>query len=476
MLYPVDEWGLGPVWSYPSQFLVFLPLVERDASGTLQPLLARSWEHSPDYRTWTIHLRTDVRWHDGVPVTAHDIAFTMGLREHPAVAIASPGHIAVTVLDDSTYTLTLDRRALGTPLDEYTVYYPRHLLEGLDPARFYEWDFWKHPLGNGPYRYVRTIPSAGIELEANPDFFRGPPSIGRILLKFGESSLMELLGGSVDVLTYVNLADLPKLAEDRRFRVFYQINPLRSKGILWNERLSLFRDKRVRFALTSAIDRRELLRVLNYPPDVPVFDVLYTDRQFIRRELPDPVPFDPGIAVQTLRAAGWEDRDGDGVIERDGVPFRFTCLVAMSTLARGAEQSAVYVQNQLRKIGVEMDVQTVEGIAARDRVFAGDFQAAISDIALLSRDRLFGPASPMGFSNADAIRLLAEASEATDPAVEDARFRELWPILREELPVTFLFPSIWATVAHRRVLGLSSPFRAEPLWYAEHLAIDEGPQ
>lgn len=471
VLYPTDEWGLGPVWSYPSQFLVFLPLVERDARGELQPLLARAWEHSADYREWTIHLRTGVRWHDGIPVTAHDVAFTLGLWEHPAVALTPPGSMRVTVLDDSTYTLGLDRQALGTPLDDYTVYYPRHLLQDLDPEEFNEWPFWKQPVGNGPYRFARQIASTGIELEANADYFRGPPPIKRIVLKFGPSNVTELLSGSVDILPYFNLVDVPLLADDPRFQVTYQLNLYRSKGILWNQEHRLFRDRRARRALTSAIDRKELRRLLNYPDDAPLVDVLYSERQLVRGELPDPVPFDREQAIRTLRDLGWEDRDDDGVLDRDGDAFAFTCLVAPGDWARGAEQAAVYVQDQLRRIGVRMNIQTLEATAARERIFAGDFQAAINDIATLTRERFFGAASPMGYRNPDVIRLISEAHRAIDPEIVDSLYRESWPHLQRDLPVTFLFPAIWATVAHRRVRGLSSPYRAEPAWYAEHLTI-----
>ena len=71
-------------------------------NGALEGRLAKSWEHSPDYRSWTIHLRTDVRWHDGVPVTAHDVKFTLDLLSHPDVLQESPDAYTVTVLDDST--------------------------------------------------------------------------------------------------------------------------------------------------------------------------------------------------------------------------------------------------------------------------------------------------------------------------------------------------------------------------------------
>lgn len=147
-----DEHVLSLWWDVPPKFVVFLPLVTRNAQGELEGALARRWEHSADFRTWTIHLRTDVRWHDGVPFTAHDVKFTLDLLPHPEVLWASPNAYRVTVLDDTTYTITYRDRGYGSPLDEWTVYYPRHLLEGLDPADVGEWEFWLRPVGNGPYR------------------------------------------------------------------------------------------------------------------------------------------------------------------------------------------------------------------------------------------------------------------------------------------------------------------------------------
>ena len=75
---------LQDYWDMGAEQLMFLPLANEDEKGA-QPVLAERWEHSEDYREWTYFLRKDVRWHDGVPVTAHDIKFTMDLRQHPAV-------------------------------------------------------------------------------------------------------------------------------------------------------------------------------------------------------------------------------------------------------------------------------------------------------------------------------------------------------------------------------------------------------
>ncbi|MEJ2342631.1 MAG: ABC transporter substrate-binding protein, partial [Gemmatimonadales bacterium] len=144
---------------------------------------------------------------------AHDVAFTIDLLMHPDVAQIPAGAFSVTALDDSTYTVdiaTSDHRTV-TPMARTRrgIPLPKHLLEDLDPASFFEWEFWLKPVGNGPYRYVRHTPQTMVDLEANPDFYLGPPAIKRVVLKFsGENQLVELLSENVDVALYVEWADL----------------------------------------------------------------------------------------------------------------------------------------------------------------------------------------------------------------------------------------------------------------------------
>jgi peptide/nickel transport system substrate-binding protein len=231
--------GEQMVWLFTddsTMFLVFLPLVARNADGELEGRLAERWEHSPDYRIWTVHLRQGVRWHDGVPVTAHDIKFTLDLLSDPDVLYAQPGGYAVTVLDDATYTieyhhLLADEVGKGSPLDDYTVYYPKHLVQQLvpvpyDPERdFGNWEWWSHPVGNGPYRFVRHLPQTMMEFEANPDYYRGKPSIERVVVKFTSSDVTELLSGNVDAVNFVARESLLPLSEDDRFRAYHSSNP-----------------------------------------------------------------------------------------------------------------------------------------------------------------------------------------------------------------------------------------------------------
>lgn len=443
-----------------ADFLVFLPLASLDENGELEGRLAKSWEHSGDYREWTYYLRTDVRWHDGNPVTAHDVKFTLDLLSHPDL-LEYP-HLSATVLDDSTLTITSSR---PNAYQYDVVYYPKHLLAHLDPKEFWDWQFWKEPVGNGPYRFVRHLPQTMIEFEANPDYYRGKPRIDHVVLKFvGEAGLTELLSGNVDV-SELNPAQIPQLAADPRFRVYYR-EAIFAGGvaIYWQHNNPLFRDPRVRRALTLAINRRELLQLFNLPENLPLFDGPITPRQFHRRQLPEPITFSPERAKSLLDAAGWHDADGKGVREREGQAFRFTAIASTGPNLGNSDKLAVYIQAQLRQVGVHMAIRTMEGAVVWERLEAGEFDAAF--MVVQSRpgwyQRYFGEHSPLGYRNPRVIKLIDLASATADPNEMDRFYRELMGIFRVEQPITYLHPLTTTYVVHRRIQGLSTPYRADP--------------
>lgn len=173
VLWSGDERFLGPAADDAPKLLMFLTLAEfRNQEGEVIGRLAERWRHSADLHEWTFYLRKNVRWHDGVPVTAHDIKFTMELMSHPSVLKIPPNAIEeIEVIDDFAFRITFAEPK--AEISGWTVYYPKHLLENLDPKDFYKWDFWTQPVGNGPYRYVRHVPNTMMELYANPDFYRG---------------------------------------------------------------------------------------------------------------------------------------------------------------------------------------------------------------------------------------------------------------------------------------------------------------
>lgn len=411
VLYPADERS----WAFymPSQFLVFVPLAYRGRDGNLHGWLARSWEHSDDWRSWTVYLRSDARWHDGVPVTAADVKFSMELLAHPAV-------------------------------------------------------------GAGPYRYVRHVPKTMMEFAANPDYFLGKPRIERIVLKYGEPSVAELLSGGADAIPWIQEMDLLKLRGDERFSVYSAVKPDHIHAVIWNHRNPLFADAAVRRALTLAIDRRALMRALNLPGTVPVFDVLFTHDQFYRGEVPAGLRYDLPRAKALLESAGWRDSNGGGVRERDGKTFRFTALVQPD---QSFARAAVFIQSQLSAAGVRMDIRTLDAAVAAERVQRGEFDAAIWVVNNAIEGGsghldYFGFDSRIGYKNAPLAALLDSARAAFDRRQLDRLYRATVPIFEAELPVTFLYPLVRTTVARRWLKGLSTPYREDPLWYAGELWIE----
>lgn len=474
-----DEWLFGPAQTDEQIFLMFQPLVQESRDGEIEGKLARDWEHSADRRHWTVHLRSDVRWHDGEPFTAHDVAFTAELLMHPDVARVPPGAFTVTVVDDSTYTVdihTSDERGVVTPAGTLTlagVYFPKHLLEGLDPAEFFEWEFWLHPIGNGPYRYVRHIPKTMTELEANPDFFLGRPAIDRVVFKFGtENTLPELRSRSLDIALYVEWADLLKLEGDPELRSYWSKDTNVFMGLMWNVRSGPLADRRVRRALTMAIDRAGLHAALNLPEDTPLFDGVFTERQYWGGDLPEAVPYDPDGALRLLAEAGWTP-GASGVLERDGRRLRFSCLVMAEDAINVT--AAIHVQDQLRDLGVDMRLEPLETGVLNERIDRGDFEAILGEVVTRHTGlmRRFGQRSYLGYHDDRVDRLLEVMARTFDPDKSDSLYTELSSILIEDMPMTALFPDYEMHVVNRRIAGLSSPFRSVALRHMEELWIED---
>lgn len=449
-----DAWDLD--------FLTFLPLATLNENGELEGRLARSWAHSTDFKEWTYHLRTDVRWDDGKPVTARDVKFTLDLL--PKAGTGYTG-IDATIVDDSTVRI---RAAKPYYIDDL-VYYPEHLLASLDPRKFWEWDFWTHPVGNGPFRFARYLPERLIEFEANPGYYKGKPRIERVILKFvGEAGVTELLSGNVDI-AQGEPGQIPRIASDPRFRIYNSVAPS-AFPIYWKADHPLFRDPRVRRALTLAIDRRELLRVMNLPPDAPITDAVLTYRQLRRRDWTEPLPYDTAQARTLLEAAGWGDRDGDGILDKDGHPFRFTASVGSRF---GLEKMAVYVQAQLRRAGIQMDIRLFDESVMWDKLRGGDFEAwmFVHQSGALRRD--FGRGNPLGYANVQAFELIERLEQTADPDEEDRIHRKISEIFQTDPPMVRLIPASHVWFVHRRIRGLSTPFHASPDTYMEDLWVEK---
>jgi peptide/nickel transport system substrate-binding protein len=460
-----DERVLGPSIGMPAFALVFCPPFTWNEEGEPVGWLVESWEHSPDYRTWTYHLYKNIHWHDGVPMTSEDVKFSFEILSHPEVLGIKPDSFEFETIDDYSYSITYKDKSLN-PLEDYTFFFPRHLLKDLDPKDFENWDFWTQPVGNGPYRYVRHVPKTMLELEANPDYFREKPKIEKVVLRFAGDKLIELIAGNVDAFWENMVFDL---IDKENYRMYFKVGGY--NALNWNHKTVFFRDRQVWKALTLAINRRELFQLFSLPENIPIADAPLTRHQLLSGNIPEPIPYDPDLAREILEKSGWVDRNGDGVRELSGEDFNFTVITTSNPLG---QKTAVFIQDQLRRIGVKMEIQSLAASVVRNRYSSGDYEAALYrggnlNYYVESED---GP-SPTGYKNLEFQNVMNKFRTDFSPDAEDRLNINAWRIFQEDAPATFLAPSFYVTVAHKKIKGLKTPSRVWPEMHMEHLWIEE---
>ena len=465
-------------WGMEASFWIFLPLVERvgEYNGDIRPVLAESWIHSDDYKTWTVKLRKDIFWHDGVQMTAHDIKFTIELR---TLKLINEGNIHCELIDDFTFILSSDSPLSELP--DWHVYYPKHLLKDLNPDEFFNWDFWKAPVGNGPYKFVRSVPKTMVEVEANPNYFRNQPKVKKAILKFSQTpSLQELLSGNVDAITHVPRDFLFKIKHDDRFKSYYWWGTW-VETLFWNHNNPLFKDAMVRKALTMAIDRVELLKVLNYPADIPITDVMYNHHQkntYLYKHnrsdhynFPTPLPYDPVKAIELLEKCGWADSNTDGILDKNGVNFQFKL-----TVGEVNNLMATYIQDKFKQIGILMEIEALEINLIKQRLRKSDFEALairfMNDQDVSELRKYLGKTSYIGYKNQKVDSMFYLIGETGEINEIDRLYEELRPIFERDYPVTFLGPKVQSHIVNKKVMGLENLYRSDPVKSLEFLWIE----
>lgn len=366
-------------------------LIQFDEHLDYQPRLAESWEIAPDRRTVTFKLRPGVRWHDGQPVTADDIVFTIRKVVDPAVENRTWGSLlkeldSVEAPDERTVRATF---AKGMPdlLESFRVpILPRHLA-GKDPDLL-TGEFARHPVGCGPFRFVRSVPGQEIVLEANDDYWDGRPHIDRLIFKFypdQRTAYQALLTSELDIMAVsANLWDEARRSEQAKHvgsKLYQRFN---AWTLGWN--LSgghpALSDARVRRALVLALDRRQFIDSVVHGLARPGITTFHPASKWADPEL-EPWPYDPEEAKRLLDEAGWTDEDGDGLRENEGRPLRFT-LISSTGGQQLKDQMAAWQQESWNAIGARVEIERLEWQAFRERRNNGHFDVVAGTF-------LFGP-------------------------------------------------------------------------------------
>lgn len=366
------------------QFAMLMPLVRLNGDLEFEPYLARSWKLSSDRSELTFTLRDDVRWHDGEPTTAEDVAFTYRRMTDPRTGFPNSQYWTyyegVEVLD--TYAVRFRLRPHADILDPWrtVAIMPRHLLGDVAPADLGHHPFGRRcPVGNGPFRFIDHADGQQWTFEANPAFpqdLGGRPFLDRLVYRIipeKSTVLTELLTGGVDVYLEAlpQHAEQIQSAEGRRLVAFQGRN---YSYITWNLSDDRFSDLMVRKAFAHAIDRQGLVNAImdGYGivahTSVPPYHWAYDPDV-------DLLPYDPALARRLLDQAGWVDTDGDGVRDKDGQRLAFEMKTNQGSQLKA--DALDVVQSQLGAVGVDVTTSVVEFGTFIQQLIDRDFEAAI---------------------------------------------------------------------------------------------------
>ena len=432
---------------------------------TFAPQLARSWEWSPDHLTLTVHLRPDLVWSDGEPLTAEDVRWTWQAQIDPDVAWSyANSKAAITAVEgvDPTTVRYRFREVSATQLTDANEggILPRHIWSKLPFAQWRQNGDWfrEHLVVAGAYRLESWKPAQELVLARNERYFEpGLPRLDRVVFRILPDSTThtdQLLAGNVDFAFGLPAVAAPRVAAAPNARLLVFDNR-QYDFIAWNVRRPLFADPEVRRALTQAIDRQALVDALwrGYArvASGPIPANLWAHDAALQ-----PWPFDPAAAKKILADKGWIDHDGDGVLDRGGQPFAFDLTTNSGNQTRA--DAVVMMQAQLRRIGVDARPRLLEINSLTEKNMAHDFDATFSGWAIdTSLDVRFafhsaeydGGYNWGGYANPEVDRLIEEIHRQGDPAAAKPMFDRLQAILHQEQPYTFL----WET---KRLAGVSS--------------------
>ncbi|HEY4321084.1 MAG TPA: ABC transporter substrate-binding protein [Gemmatimonadales bacterium] len=365
--------------------VVFAPNSHGTADNAFVPSLARAW-HRIDPVTLTFDIDPRARWQDGVPVTSRDVIYTWGLANDPTVGLDRSRLDPIASVEAVGERRVRVRFKQPSAEQVYTFGFlmqplPAHLLEKLSPSAIAASDFARHPIGNGPYRFDHRTPGLAVELHADTAFFLGRPGIARVVVRTTTDATARVnlfLTGETDVLDKIPLPSIPQVTQRAGGRII-ALASNRLAYLLINSRSPgdstqphpVLGDARVREALAIALDRTTIAHtVFGAASDVP--DAAQSQIwSWITGGTIHGAPANPARARALLAQAGWRDANGDGVVERNGTPLRFTLIYAASSAA--GNLVALQAQQMWRSIGAEVTLEKLDGGVVGNRVRTGQW-------------------------------------------------------------------------------------------------------
>lgn len=436
--------------------LLFNGLTAHDGENQVVPGLAEKWEYDEENCTYTFHIRDGIKWHDGEAFTADDVKFTIEAIMNPDNGAENAPNYEdvqeITVIDEKTVAFRLS--APNVAFLEYMTMaiLPKHLLEGEDMQ---ESDFFRNPVGTGPYRLESWDPGQFIVMVKNEDYYLGCPKIDRIIFKIASddnAQAIQMEAGELDLV----LLD-PKNAQnfvDKEGFTCYDMTTSDYRGILfnfWNEYWTENRD--IIPAVCCAIDRQAIIDAVLLGQGMAAYSPL--QRNIYNNAEIERYDYDPQRARDILEAAGCTMGE-NGFYERNGEEIGF--VISVMSGEQDRIDIAQAAAQQIREAGINC---TVEIPLQMD--WGGQMACLIGWGSPFDADdhtyKVFGTdkgANYSGYSNAKVDEYLTLARQSDDDAVRRAYYAKFQEELANDPAYAFICYIDANYVAKTTVHGIDS--------------------
>jgi peptide/nickel transport system substrate-binding protein len=438
----------GRIWDMTASGVVRIT-----PTGDFAGDLATSWD-TPDDKTIIFHLNPNAKFQDGRPVTARDLKFTYESLASPALNSAKKsGYSSVEsyeARDDHTFVLHLSAPNAGI-FDNLTYL---AVPGGADPKTFAS-----QPMLAGAYHITEVKPDERVTLNAFDGWVGGKPKIRNVIVRIipdATTRVLELRRGTVNFeINSVPYDQVKPFQKNPDFKV------MTSHGgayqyLAFNMKDPILRKKEVRQAIAHAIDRNRIVHdlLLGF---ASVTETMFPPGHWARAENLPAYPYDPGKAKQMLDAAGYRDPDGDGP------KSRFRILMKTSTDAEAAQQAEM-IQQMLKQVGIDMQIQSSESTTFMDDIKNGRFQmyslrrAGISDpdfyYTIFHSKSLAPNGQNRGYYVNPRVDALIEQGRSTfDRTKRKAAYDEIQRIVADELPYVSLYHRDNVAIMRKNVEG-----------------------
>lgn len=338
--------------SYRVIELVYSSLFRYDSTGRLQPELVDTFTVKNDIH-YTFTLKPNILFHDGKPLTAEDVVYTIQwMMNHPVKAATPLFHRYIKKIS------VRDSRTLEIELKEIYSPFTSLLTIGIVPKHVAEKDsnsLHLYPVGSGPFRFEKWEQDQQIVLSAFYNYFEGRPFLDKLILKIipdGNTAVLALNSGDIDfMMNNFNFSNLELFEKNPDLKIQYG-DGSNYTYLAFNLRNRYLRKRKVRQAIAYAIDKKSILKNLYHGIHKPARSLLPHFHWAYNPNLKD-YEYNPELAKKLLDEAGYRDPDGDGP------RTRFT-LVYKCTDKQSSRQKAQIIQSYLRKVGINLKIEANE--------------------------------------------------------------------------------------------------------------------